>query len=107
MIVVHCRLRTRPEKRAETVAALIAVQEATRERDPGCLHYAYLADLQDQNAFTCVEEWTDLASLAAHVASPHVAECDAVLARTAEGSEQITVFTAEPTRLPGPAGEPR
>ncbi|HVX43421.1 MAG TPA: putative quinol monooxygenase [Mycobacteriales bacterium] len=100
MIVVHCHLRSKPQHRDETVAALVAVQEATRERDPGCLHYAYLADLQDPNAFTCVEEWTDAESLAAHVASPHVAECDAVLARTADGPEQISVFAADPTRFP-------
>jgi quinol monooxygenase YgiN len=99
MIVVHCHLRSRPERRAQTIAALVAVQRATRERDEGCLHYAYLADLEDDCAFTCVEEWSDPEALRRHVDSEHVRALDAVLAETLEAPEQIKIFTADPTRL--------
>lgn len=99
MIVVHCQLRSKPERLAETVAALVAVQRATRERDDGCLHYAYVADLEDDCAFTCVEEWRDLEALRRHVKSPHVAELDRVLAETADGPEEIRIFRAEPAQL--------
>lgn len=100
MIVVHCYVRSKPERRAETVAALVAVQRATRALDDGCLHYAYVADLEDECAFTCVEEWRDMEALDSHVRSSHVVAADAVLAQTAEGPEEVRIFRAEPTQMP-------
>jgi quinol monooxygenase YgiN len=100
MIVVHAVFRSRPERRTETVAALIAMQHATRSSDRGCLHYAFVADLEDDCLFTCVEQWRDRAALEAHLASPHMAALDRVLAGSAEGPATIQVFEATPTDIP-------
>ncbi|MGH3488272.1 MAG: putative quinol monooxygenase [Actinopolymorphaceae bacterium] len=100
MLVVHAELRSRPDRRAETVAALIAMQHATRDTDIGCLHYAFVVDLEDDCLFTCVEEWRDAAALEAHLASPHMTALDEVLASTAAGPATIRVFDATPTEIP-------
>lgn len=100
MIVVHAFLRCKPDRREETVAALREMRWATLANDDGCLHYAYMADLEDDCAFVCVEEWRDLEALRAHIASPHMAVLDAVLAETAEGPEEIRIFSASETELP-------
>ncbi|GAB3404026.1 putative quinol monooxygenase [Flindersiella endophytica] len=100
MIVVHAFLRCKPGRRDETVAALVEMRRATLAGEPGCLHYAYTADLEDDHAFVCVEEWRDLEALRAHIASPHMAVLDGVLAETAEGPEEIRVFEAMPAELP-------
>jgi quinol monooxygenase YgiN len=100
MIVVHAVFRARPERRTETVAALIAMQQATRTNDSGCLHFAFTVDLEDDCLFTCVEEWRNAAALEAHLASSHMATLDSVLAEAAEGPARIRVFEATPTEIP-------
>lgn len=100
MIVVHAFLRCKPDRRAETVAALKEVGWRTLANDEGCLHYGYFADLDDDCVFVCVEQWRDMESLRAHIASPHVAALEAVLAETAEAPEEIRIFEATPTELP-------
>lgn len=100
MIVVHAFLRCKPDRRDETVAALKEMRWATLANDEGCLHYAYVSDLEDDCVFVCVEEWRDMESLRAHIASPHMAALSAVLAETAEGPEEIRIFEATPTQLP-------
>jgi quinol monooxygenase YgiN len=82
------------------VAALVEMRRATLADEEGCLHYAYTADLEDANAFVCVEEWVDMDALRAHIASPHMAALEAVLAETAEGPEEIRIFSATPAELP-------
>lgn len=99
MIVVHAFLRCKPDRRTETVAALKEMRRATLVNDEGCLHYAYMADLEDDCSFVCVEEWRDMESLRTHIDSPHMAALDAVLAETAEGPEEIRIFEASPTEL--------
>jgi quinol monooxygenase YgiN len=101
MIVVHAILRSKPDRRAETRAALDELQRATNERDEGCLHYAYLQSLTDPDEFTAVEEWRDAEALRKHLASDHLARVDEVLAETAAGKAVIRVFEARPTALPG------
>lgn len=100
MLVAHSVFRSRPDRRAETVAALVAMQHATREVDTGCLNYAFMVDLEDDCLFTCVEEWRDAPALEAHLASPHMAALDEALARTAAGPARIRVFEATPTEVP-------
>ncbi|GAA5027557.1 putative quinol monooxygenase [Actinopolymorpha pittospori] len=100
MIVVHAVLRSRPERRTETVAALIAMQHAVRSADEGCMYYAFVADLQDDCLFTCVEEWTDMKALQSHLASPHMRALDQLLSETAEGPAEIRIFEAVNTEIP-------
>lgn len=100
MIVVHAIVRSKPERRAETKAALAEMQRAANELDDGCLHYAYLQSLTDPDEFTAVEEWRDAEALGRHLRSAHMARLDEVLAETAAGKAVIRVFEARPTALP-------
>jgi quinol monooxygenase YgiN len=100
MIVVHAILRSKPERRAETAAALAEMQRAANERDEGCLHYAYLQSLTDPDEFTAVEEWRDEEALRKHIESEHMARLDEVLEQTAAGKAVIRVFEATPRDLP-------
>lgn len=64
------------ERLAEPIARQIA---ATRAED-GCLHYGYSRDVLDPDTLVVCERWRDNEAIAAHFASPHMAEFNAVLA---------------------------
>ena len=50
-VIVIARVRCRPEQRADLVALLERLQEASR-RDDGCLrYYGFSATIEDDNAF--------------------------------------------------------
>lgn len=95
MIIVHAVSRCKPERRDEHVAALLAAQRATNENDTGCLHYRFVADLEDPCLFTCVELWRDAESLRAHLDAPHLTDLRAVLAETTAGPGEAKFFEAE------------
>ncbi|MGH8794157.1 MAG: putative quinol monooxygenase [Stackebrandtia sp.] len=99
MIVVHVQLRSKPERRAETVSALRQMQQSTRDNDAGCLRYAFSVDLDDDCLFACVEEWSDMASLRAHLAADHMAGPDAALGETLAAPADIRVFEASAVSL--------
>lgn len=98
MIVVHVFLASRPEHRASFARVLGELQAATVERDAGCLRYACSVDLADANRFVCLEAWTDMAAVRAHLAAPHHLEADALLDRWRARPAEVRVFTAEETR---------
>jgi len=100
MIVVHALCRSKPERRAETVAAMLEVQRASLEHDAGCLHYRFVADLEDDCQFTCVEEWEDADSLRAHLDAPHLDVYRAAVADTLEGPSELRVFEARTREVP-------
>lgn len=95
MIVVHARVRSTPETRKETVAAMVEMQLASRTED-GCLSYTFVTDIDDDLRFTCVEEWRDLEALRAHFGTPHMAAYRAAVGPTTAGPTQISLFEAEP-----------
>lgn len=95
MIVVHAFLHSRPEHRASFAQTLRELQAATLERDAGCLRYVCSADLADPDRFVCLEQWTDMDSIRAHLAAPHHVAADAHLDRWRARPAEIRVFTAE------------
>jgi quinol monooxygenase YgiN len=99
MIIVHAVLHAQPAHRDRYIAGLRDMRTATLEHDSGCLRYDFWQDINDPDRFICVEEWTDMASLKAHLDADHhihiAAELEPWRARPAE----IHVFTAEPTAL--------
>ncbi|WP_051326127.1 putative quinol monooxygenase [Glycomyces tenuis] len=99
MIVVHVSLYSRPEHRASFARALRRLQAATLERDAGCLRYDCSVDLADADRFTCVEQWTDMDSVRAHLEAPHHLEADALLDRWRARPAEVRLFTAEPAEL--------
>jgi quinol monooxygenase YgiN len=56
MIISTLRIVTAPQSRAEVVRTLVAQLGPTRVQ-PGCLRCDLYRDVEDQEAFTLVEEW--------------------------------------------------
>jgi quinol monooxygenase YgiN len=80
-------------------AALMRAMPAATVREPGCLHYAFAADLLDPNRFQLSELWRDAASLEAHAQTPHMADFRAGLARLRVRERRVRRYAA------GEAGE--
>ena len=70
-VVAH--LTARPDKIAETRAALEACIDPTREEE-GCILYELMQNNADQTDFTFVEEWTSDTALDVHLQTPHLKE---------------------------------
>jgi quinol monooxygenase YgiN len=73
MVIVEVSSKVHPEKRAMALEAMRVMGEATRQ-EPGCLHYRFYQDIENENAFFVYERWTDAAALEAHGNTPHMAE---------------------------------
>ncbi|MGC4045030.1 MAG: putative quinol monooxygenase [Armatimonas sp.] len=79
MVIIEVSSRVHSEKRDAALEAMRVMGRATRE-EPGCLHYRFYQDLEDENSFFVYERWIDGASLEAHMATPHMVEFRKVLA---------------------------
>ena len=73
MIVVNGRLESTPENVAALKDALATMENASRAED-GCDDYTFSVELNDPNVIRITEKWRDMDALAAHFASPHMAE---------------------------------
>ncbi|RIL08100.1 MAG: antibiotic biosynthesis monooxygenase [Proteobacteria bacterium] len=72
MIVVAGEIDIDPAHRDGAVAAAVRMMEATRG-EPGCISYAFSADLAEPGRFRIFEEWESQQALDAHFAAPHMA----------------------------------
>jgi quinol monooxygenase YgiN len=78
MLIVAGEIEIDPAKREEAIAAAREMMAATR-REPGCISYAFSADLADPGRFRIFEEWQSQAALDAHFTAPHMAAFSAKL----------------------------
>jgi quinol monooxygenase YgiN len=62
---------TSQEDRDAVVAAGAAVQQSTRDDEPGCLAYSFAADSSVPTRVQVYEAWADTESLAAHFVHPN------------------------------------
>jgi quinol monooxygenase YgiN len=72
MVIIVGSLSFDPSDRAEVLAALAQVTEASR-RDAGCVEYSWAEDLEVSNTFRFFECWESQELLDAHLAAPHEA----------------------------------
>ena len=72
MILVMGKVLVEPEDLGAFVSLAREVTRHTR-LEPGCLHYAFAADLAEPNCLWLTESWADLESLAAHGQTAHIA----------------------------------
>jgi quinol monooxygenase YgiN len=71
-IVVSAAIEyAREEDRDAAVAATSAIQQGTRDEEPGCLAYCFAADPCVGTRIQVYELWVDEASLAAHFQHPY------------------------------------
>lgn len=73
MILLAGTIRIGVGQRAAALAPILKMVEATRA-EPGCLEYAFAFDVLDDHLVRIFEIFVDAAALAAHRASPHMAE---------------------------------
>lgn len=72
MIVVEAAIRVAdPSTRDDVVARSAAIQQATRDDEPGCVVYCFAADPVETDLIQVYELWTDEASLHTHFAHPN------------------------------------
>ena len=72
MIIIAGSLSFDPSDRADVLASLAEVTEASR-RDAGCVEYSWAEDLEAPNTFRFFECWESQELLDAHLAAPHEA----------------------------------
>lgn len=85
-VVAHARAKE--GKAAELQEVFEGLVDPTRAED-GCLVYELLSSLDDELAFTFVEEWRDRAALDAHLESPHVRAANATLPELLDGEVDL------------------
>ena len=94
MIVVAGKIPVKPERRDEAQRAALAMVEATR-REPGCISYAFYADLVEAGTFFVFEEWESEAALMAHFQSEHMARFQQRAAGLLAGPPTIKRYAVE------------
>lgn len=99
MITVHAYVYAQPEHRDAYREGLRALRVSTLAHDSGCLRYEFWSSIDDPNAFVCVEEWTDLDALKAHLDAPHHLAGSAALDPYRARPSDIQVFESTPISL--------
>ena len=72
MLVIAGRIEIDPVNRDGAIAAAREMMEESH-KEPGCISYAFSADLSDPGCFRIFEEWESQEALDAHFAAPHMA----------------------------------
>lgn len=92
MIIVTGMFRMPVTHRAKALQAMERVIAASL-REPGCMAYSYAEDVCDPGLFRVSEQWESREALAAHFATPHMAQWQAE--RTALGmtGRMVNAFT--------------
>lgn len=80
MIIVEGWVRMEPVEIERLRPAAVEMMRATKADEPGCLDYAYAADLADPGLLRIIERWVDQAALDAHFKTPHMAAFNGALA---------------------------
>ena len=91
MILVTASARLRSDARADALAAVTRMQEATAS-EPGCQEYRFWVAADDPGAVLLFERWEDQAALDAHLAAPHTREFGAAITTYADGPVDVTRY---------------
>jgi quinol monooxygenase YgiN len=91
MIVVRFKVRCRPEKAEEVMAAFQELIAASRALE-GVISYDIGRDLADPSSFFSVEVFEDQAALERQEALPQVGKMLALLEQSAPEAPEATVF---------------
>lgn len=99
MITVHAFVWAAPEHRTEYLAGLRALQDSTLANDPGCIDYRFWESIDEPGAFVCVETWTDMDALNAHLDAPHHITGSAALDPYRARPGDVRVYESHPVDL--------
>lgn len=90
----------RPEEREETVAALHAVTERSRQ-DPGCVEYWWSEDIDHPCRFRFFECWESQEAFDAHQAQPYEKEFMTDHVSRIVGADAMVMAIADRTSVMG------
>ena len=68
MVSVKIALNALPEKQKEVIQTLLSMIEST-VKEKGCLGHHIFRDLEDENAFSLIDEWKTRKDLEQHLGS--------------------------------------
>ena len=88
MLVINGVITIDPARRADVVAAAIAMQTASQAEN-GCFHYVFTADLEHDDVFHIAEKWEDQAALDVHFIQPAMATFQAAIAGAVKGMKIV------------------
>ena len=98
MIIVEGWVRLASAAEVDRFRAAAVAMMAATTAEPGCLAYAFAADLGDPTLLHVTERWVDDAALTAHFASAHMAIFNAALAGAALVAASVKAYAAEEVR---------
>lgn len=94
MIQINGTIRLGPNASDEAVEAVIKMVRASREED-GCFDYTFARDLTDTDTLVLFERWRDQEALQAHMASPHMAEFQKVMAANPPEARDLRMYVTD------------
>lgn len=92
MIKVMATLISKADTVEDTKAALSSLVAPTRD-EAGCISYELFQSDADPTEFVTVEEWSDQASIDAHMGSDHIAAALAAAPDILAADPKITNYT--------------
>ena len=95
MIIIEGTVRVPPEQVEAARPAMERMIRASRA-EAGCLDYAYSIDVLDPGLIRVTERWQSREALAAHFATPHMAEWRAQFAAFSITDRSLRLYEAEP-----------
>jgi len=99
MIVINARI-TVDAAGIEQLKDAIRVMEVASRAESGCRDYTFSVELDDPDTLRITELWDDMAALAAHFATPHMAEFSKALQAHPPKSLAVRCFEAKEIPLP-------
>ena len=98
MIIVEGWVRMSAEDIETLRPAAQAMVRATKTAEPGCLEYAFAADLFEPGLLRIIERWQDEAALTAHFATPDMAAFNQALGGATITGASIKVYAGAEVR---------
>ena len=100
MIVVN-GIITASEDSIAAMKAAIAKMEAASQAEDGCHDYTFSVELNNPAVMRITECWESMDALAAHFATPHMAEFQAAMAAHPPSSVEVKFYEASEVQPPG------
>jgi quinol monooxygenase YgiN len=99
MIVINARIGA-DAGTIEQLRPAIAVMERASRSEAGCRDYTFSVELSDQGTLRITEQWDDMDALAAHFATPHMAEFSKAMQAHPPRSLEVHCYEAREVPLP-------
>ena len=100
MIVVNATITTTADNIAAMKEAIATMEAASRAED-GCGDYTFSVELNDPNVIRVTERWASMEALAAHFATPHMADFQAAMAANPPSAVDAKFYEATEVTPPG------